>query len=87
MADLVVVVREQPSFEMAYFLGAFLKSEFVDKGKIVGGPPECIPRPYGFDFSHQGACLRVAFAVHRPGAVGKIEPGVHSNLIWRILLD
>ncbi len=65
-ADIVVVLRDAPTLDVALAIGLLVKTDFIakesDKGK---SPVECIPRPYGFDFAYKGACVRIAFTTNR----------------------
>lgn len=64
LADLVIMLRELPSFSATAQLGKLLKEEFVSKeneSAFGEDAPECIDRPYGFDFSYIGVIVRVAF--------------------------
>ncbi|EUB57231.1 Interleukin enhancer-binding factor 2 -like protein [Echinococcus granulosus] len=80
LADVVVLLRDSPTFEMARNISLLLKQKFLDKEiEEPEEPLEIIHQPYGFDLEYLGVCIRVAFAVQNFSAISNTETGLHIS--------
>lgn len=80
LADVVVLLRDSPTFEMARNISLLLKQKFLVKEvEEIEEPLEIIHQPYGFDLEYLGVCIRVAFAIQNFNAISTTETGIHSK--------
>ncbi|VDK42617.1 unnamed protein product [Taenia asiatica] len=79
LADVVVLLRDSPTFEMARNISLLLKEKFLAKEEEIEEPLEIIHQPYGFDLEYLGVCIRVAFAIQNFNAINTAEAGIHIS--------
>ncbi|VDM25051.1 unnamed protein product [Hydatigera taeniaeformis] len=84
LADVVVLLRDLPTFDVARNISLLLKQKFlVNEVEETEEPLEILHQPYGFDLEYLGVCIRVAFAIQNFNAIRNTDTGIHSRLVFR----